>query len=726
MPLLYACLLFARPPSLEEATRFLTRDYAPHAFWWELVEAGKKLLLTGWLALVLPGSFTQMFLGVVASLALLVLQLQVRPFRHAADGLLATVKDVCLTFSMLGTLGLDTSFRSSMPAGGAGPGAAADGAFAVGRQQADVIVDLLVLAALLVIVAAAVLVSSEIRAARAAPFARWASDGAVVEPRLLDESRRTRAPARFHSFISHVWGSGQDQARVIKAQLQLLVPHFAAFLDVDDLEETSALEAYVDASDTVRWGVLRLGCVRGGCAAAHAVRDALYRRARESPPTPDPSPRPPARACHGAPHWSTSSRARRPNTAVRAPPLSSSQVIIFLSGSLAGSGQRSDYFGSKAAMREFRHAVATEKRCVRVLETDPRHGGVALPTHREACPADLRAAFEAMPLVPWHRVRAFQLVALRLILRAILSERPSDSITFLQAPVVLPPCRVYCSAHNVDAAAVAESLVQAAGDGLLTVASDTPEGSDVFLLVLNGHTDATGMLGNAGLHAELNGVLRADGGAWQCVGRAKPQGGKEMHNATLAQALTARRHLTQRSTIHFSESEWQALAISSLRIDHCIKGRDGQYYQPMARPGVPRVVLVHEQREGFGAVPFEFFLGCGGLRDEPVTPPALLELGLYEQIAVPFYEGDFGVASVRLLLLRLRSVKVDGAASLSHSRSVSSLRRIMLAQVTSKLLWASQKLGSSGGAAKWGSRRSMRKRRSALMDDFGTLELEVQ
>ena len=53
--------------------------------------------------------------------------------------------------------------------------------------------------------------------------------------------------AHYHAFISHQWGSGQDQARTIKAQLQLLVPGFSAFLDVDDLEE---LKGYKETFDT--------------------------------------------------------------------------------------------------------------------------------------------------------------------------------------------------------------------------------------------------------------------------------------------------------------------------------------------------------------------------------------------------------------------------------------------------------------------------------------------
>ena len=50
------------------------------------------------------------------------------------------------------------------------------------------------------------------------------------------------AGRKFHLFLSHVWGSGQDQAAVIKRQLQLCLPGVSVFLDVDDLNDISALE----------------------------------------------------------------------------------------------------------------------------------------------------------------------------------------------------------------------------------------------------------------------------------------------------------------------------------------------------------------------------------------------------------------------------------------------------------------------------------------------------
>ena len=54
-------------------------------------------------------------------------------------------------------------------------------------------------------------------------------------------------PTRFHLFLSHVWGTGQDQMRIVKQRLVEMLPDIRVFLDVDDLKEGKGAE-YVDAS----------------------------------------------------------------------------------------------------------------------------------------------------------------------------------------------------------------------------------------------------------------------------------------------------------------------------------------------------------------------------------------------------------------------------------------------------------------------------------------------
>lgn len=55
----------------------------------------------------------------------------------------------------------------------------------------------------------------------------------------------------WHLFLSHFWGTGQDQAAVVKRQLQLCLPGIRAFLDVDDLKDISALETYISQTSII-------------------------------------------------------------------------------------------------------------------------------------------------------------------------------------------------------------------------------------------------------------------------------------------------------------------------------------------------------------------------------------------------------------------------------------------------------------------------------------------
>jgi hypothetical protein len=56
---------------------------------------------------------------------------------------------------------------------------------------------------------------------------------------------------RYHIFLSHVWGSGQDTMRIIKSRLFEMMPDLSIFLDVDNLEDTSDLKGYIERAQTV-------------------------------------------------------------------------------------------------------------------------------------------------------------------------------------------------------------------------------------------------------------------------------------------------------------------------------------------------------------------------------------------------------------------------------------------------------------------------------------------
>ena len=55
----------------------------------------------------------------------------------------------------------------------------------------------------------------------------------------------------YHTFLSHVWGTGQDQMRIVKTRLLEMVPGLSVFLDVDDLEDISNLQGYIERTSTI-------------------------------------------------------------------------------------------------------------------------------------------------------------------------------------------------------------------------------------------------------------------------------------------------------------------------------------------------------------------------------------------------------------------------------------------------------------------------------------------
>ena len=58
------------------------------------------------------------------------------------------------------------------------------------------------------------------------------------------------AACHFHAFISHAWGTGQDQTHTVVRQLQLLLPGVRIWLDVDNLDDVGKLEESVADSAT--------------------------------------------------------------------------------------------------------------------------------------------------------------------------------------------------------------------------------------------------------------------------------------------------------------------------------------------------------------------------------------------------------------------------------------------------------------------------------------------
>jgi len=85
---------------------------------------------------------------------------------------------------------------------------------------------------------------------------------------------RLTAVHRYHVFLSHVWSSGQDQAKALKGQLQRYVQNISPFLDVDNLDDTARLEEHIGNSEAV------IVLLTGSTAVADGAPASDYMRSR--------------------------------------------------------------------------------------------------------------------------------------------------------------------------------------------------------------------------------------------------------------------------------------------------------------------------------------------------------------------------------------------------------------------------------------------------------------
>ena len=89
----------------------LSSDFLLSVPWWEVVLMLQKLLLVGFLALVHPGSRSQIFLATLIALFCFVLQVLVAPYRKPSDNLFAVLTSCALVAIFLCAFGLQAERR---------------------------------------------------------------------------------------------------------------------------------------------------------------------------------------------------------------------------------------------------------------------------------------------------------------------------------------------------------------------------------------------------------------------------------------------------------------------------------------------------------------------------------------------------------------------------------------------------------------------------------------
>ena len=283
---LNASLLFAarhailkkRPTKLSSAISFLYREYETHFFWWELVEMLRRFVLVGLMVLA-QGSMLQLIMGTLLSAVFLLFQVQAAPYESMSDDFLSSGANFALVAIFL----CSYAFKE----------AALTGLADVQSKMSDEQRDVYVISTL----SLTIIVTASVLGALSLSFILFVMQLTVEGRRLRKEARASKArrlrllatgeeahapvlPSEmiYHTFLSHVWGTGQDQMRIIKQRLGEMVPDLVVFLDVDDLEVIDDLEGYIERARTIL-----IYCSSGYFKSKNCMRELVSATSKQKP-----------------------------------------------------------------------------------------------------------------------------------------------------------------------------------------------------------------------------------------------------------------------------------------------------------------------------------------------------------------------------------------------------------------------------------------------------------
>jgi len=257
-----------RPSRLSTALQFLHREYLPLIYWWELMEMGRRVLLVGLLLVVVtPGSVLQSVIAQLTNTTFLFLQMRANPYKTLTDNWLAQICTfalsalfgVCVLIKVLELTQLSDIRNEMSPE--------QRKQFELSGLNATIwtcLIGTIVCTGLLLVSQVKIETERLRREARAAKARRLRykdndKEVGIKSPSCLDG---------FHLFLSHVWGTGQDQMRIVKQRLLEMIPDMHVFLDVDDLQDTSELEEMIGKSDKVL-----VFCSRGYFQSKNCLRE---------------------------------------------------------------------------------------------------------------------------------------------------------------------------------------------------------------------------------------------------------------------------------------------------------------------------------------------------------------------------------------------------------------------------------------------------------------------
>jgi len=277
-----AILTYKHTP-LSRAIHFLYREFEPCAFWWELCEMVRRLTLVGIFVVIEQGSLMQLMIGTAFSACYMLLQMQAGPYAETSSDYLANGCSFallvfflcCISFKM-GTLTELQAVQKVMSAEQMRSFRISTLALSVGLVVS--VVSVLFISFLILVVQLrneTLRIRRDARSAKARRLRDKASGAEITVPPTGHEDGELKY---FHVFLSHVWGTGQDQMRIIKQRLTEMVPDMEVFLDVDDLKEIGDLEGYIDRSSTCL-----VCCSKGYFASKNCIRELVCATFKDKP-----------------------------------------------------------------------------------------------------------------------------------------------------------------------------------------------------------------------------------------------------------------------------------------------------------------------------------------------------------------------------------------------------------------------------------------------------------
>ena len=251
---------------------FSWNDAQDWVFWWEVLEMFRRFFLVGMMSIVLGGSLVQIVIATLFCIFYLILQLQVMPFKDLFDDYVALACTSSLTVLFFSCVVLKIGVLTDVPEVDEVLPPRLRESFKVPSAVLSVVIFSSVICSLVFMLLIAIFQTHrerkrqliEERDKKARRLVRKADNGPALPLALADGQAH-------HLFLSHVWSTAQDQVRIIHTRLKDMMPEVSVFLDVEDLEDISDLEGYIERSQTVL-----VMCTKGYFQSKNCMRELRY------------------------------------------------------------------------------------------------------------------------------------------------------------------------------------------------------------------------------------------------------------------------------------------------------------------------------------------------------------------------------------------------------------------------------------------------------------------